>query len=349
MAIYSRCSQCRKDNPVTEKVCSRCNSRLGDKYQVKIRDNLSGKWKTKTTVSLKSAKAIEAKLKVQMIEGKLFDHKKRVGSISFASFLSHAKLNKKSWKTDQWRWDKHIAGRDFTTRKGICQILKDQQEAGYAPATVHHTLKLIRRVYNWHIENGMFHGENPCNRIKVPKYDNRVNSILSAEQVITLTDHLISWNNRRAALVILFALYSGRRKGEILSLTWSDIDWENSAINCRDTKNGDSLSFPVNQKCLDVLHEARSLMISDLVFPCSTGKYFHIDKTWQTLRKKLKLSIRFHDLRHTYASHLASSGQVDIYTLKTLLGHKDIKLTERYSHLSNERLRRSTEVLDTLF
>ena len=60
-------------------------------------------------------------------------------------------------------------------------------------------------------------------------------------------------------------------------------------------------------------------------------------------------SIRFHDLRHTYASHLASSGKVDIYTLKTLLGHKDIKLTERYSHLSNDRLRKSTEVLDTLF
>ena len=106
--------------------------------------------------------------------------------------------------------------------------------------------------------------------------------------------------------------------------------------------------FPINNSAFQILIEAKSIQISELVFPCLSGRYFHISKTWQELAKRLKLTIRFHDLRHTYASLLASSGLVDIYTLKTLLGHKDIKLTERYSHLSDERLRSSTEVLDNL-
>ena len=104
--------------------------------------------------------------------------------------------------------------------------------------------------------------------------------------------------------------------------------------------------------------EAKESKISEYVFPSSSGQHYNsgLSLAWTRMRKRLKrenildiTSFRFHDLRHTYASHLASSGQVDIYTLKTLLGHKDIKLTERYSHLSNERLRQSTEVLDTLF
>ena len=347
MAIYARCTKCRRDNSQSAKVCTSCKAKLGELFHVKIKDPATGKWRTKISPTLKLAREIESKFKVQQIEGQFFN-KPQNQVISFENYLNHAKLHKKTWLTDEFRWNKHIAGKDFKTKQGILGILKKQQEAGCAPATVHHSLKLIRRVYSWHIENGLYTSPNPCDRIKLAQYDNRVNNILNKEQISSLKDFLSTWKNRRAALVIAFALFTGRRRGEILGLKWEDIDWAGPSITCHNTKNGSTISFPVNNSAFEILTEAKSIQISELVFPCLSGKYFHISKTWQLLALRLKLTIRFHDLRHTYASLLASSGQVDIYTLKTLLGHKDIKLTERYSHLSDGRLRSSTEVLDGL-
>jgi len=99
------------------------------------------------------------------------------------------------------------------------------------------------------------------------------------------------------------------------------------------------------------------MRLGTLVFPSSTGAYYKdsFNASWNMLRTRqvkeqvIRSPIRFHDLRHTYASHLASSGKVDIYTLKKLMGHKSISLTERYSHLIDGHLRKSTEVLDGLY
>ena len=228
-----------------------------------------------------------------------------------------------------------------------------------SPQTRKHVLNLIRRAYNWHIEQELWHSCNPCKNIRMAKFDNRVSNVLTRDQANILIGYLNNWENRRAALVILFALYTGRRKSEILNLTWSDINFEQGCITCHNTKNGMSISFPVNTKANAILEDARAISINSLCFPSSSGHHYYsggISLAWSRLRKRLKRlgiidirAIRFHDLRHTYASFLASSGKVDIYTLKTLLGHKDISLTERYSHLSDSRLRKSTEVLDDMF
>ncbi|WP_319549366.1 site-specific integrase [Desulfogranum marinum] len=355
MAIYSRCVQCKRDQKVTSKTCNNCGAILGQRYSVKVRDAHTKKWKTKQVSSLSLAKKVEAKFKVQMLEGKLFDQRKP-NEFSFSKYLDYAKQHKKSWKDDQSRWSLYIAGKGHDSNQGIQQILSDMQHL--SPATRRHAFTLIRRVYNWHIQQGLWHQENPVKGIKLPRFDNRVSNILNQEQLKTFVEHLNQWENRRAALAILFAIYTGRRKGEIMGLEWQDISYDLQFITCRNTKNGETMSFPLNSSAITVLREARSLKeSSEFVFCSSTGDYYYngLSLAWNRLRKRLKregtldvTSIRFHDLRHTYASHLASSGQVDIYTLKTLLGHKDIALTERYSHLSNERLKKSTEVLDSI-
>lgn len=256
MAIYQRCPKCLKDNTVSARVCKGCGSTLKNvtRYQVKVKDSASGKWRSKVVPNLKLAKEVEAKLKVLAVEQELFD-KKQKDTVSFHSYLEHAKLHKKTWETDLLRWNKHVAGNDWMGQQGILQILRKQRDSGDAPATIHHSLKLIRRVFNWHIEQGLYHSENPCKHIKLTKYDNRVSNILNREQVNLLVEYCDNWKNRRAALVILFALFTGRRKGEILTLTWDDIDWEQQFITCRNTKNGSSISFPVNRKALDILHD----------------------------------------------------------------------------------------------
>nr|WP_321465683.1 site-specific integrase [uncultured Desulfobulbus sp.] len=190
-----------------------------------------------------------------------------------------------------------------------------------------------------------------CNTIKPPKYDNRVTDYLSSEEIGELVAYIKSWKNFRAANVILFALYTGRRKGEITNLEWRDVDLENRTITCRQTKNGRTLSFPLNEKAYEVILAAKEEKISKFVFPSSTGHNYYngFNWAWARLKKRINLDHRFHNLRHTFASHLASSGKVDIYTLKTLLGHQDVSLTMRYAHLSNESVKNASMVIDEIF
>ncbi len=72
-------------------------------------------------------------------------------------------------------------------------------------------------------------------------------------------------------------------------------------------------------------------------------------ETWKCIRKRANVNIRFHDLRHTYASDMASSGKIDIYTLKKLLGHSTLEMTRRYAHLVDGAVQKATFVSDEVF
>ena len=115
------------------------------------------------------------------------------------------------------------------------------------------------------------------------------------------------------------------------------------------TKSGKTQTVPVNDKALEVLREAQEASDgkSPWVFPCATGKYFiGLGAIWYRIRKAAKLSrhYRFHDLRHGFASTLVSNG-VSLYMVKELLGHADIKTTERYAHLATGALREAAGVM----
>lgn len=349
MSVYLKC--CRKEYPAgrSNKKCPECGKSF-TKYVAKVKDAATGKWKTKTVQSLKLARDIESKFKTELVEGRLFD-KKQSGSIDFDLYLEYAKVHKKSWKDDLSRWNLHVQGRAHSTPSGVTKILSTMKDRGNAPATIDHVYKLIRRVYNWHIQNGCYHEANPCQSVKAPRYDNSVTNYLSNEQLDELFTYLDGWGNVRATNVILFAVYTGRRKSEILNLEWKDVDLEERTITCRQTKSGRTLSFPLNNKAFDVIKRASEQKISDYVFPASNGNHYFVGfgLAWARLKNRIGLTYRFHDLRHTYASHLASSGKVDIYTLKTLLGHQDVALTMRYAHLTDNAVKQATCVIDQLF
>lgn len=347
MSIYARC--CGKDHVSSKRKCVVCGKSF-HKYIVKVKDSVSGKWRTKTVPTLKLAKDVEVKFKTEILEGNVFNKKKH-GGICFKRYLEYAKLHKISWKDDESRWNKHVKHHNFLTQAGITNILSCMRSNDLAPATVDHVYKLIKRVYNWSIENDYYCEQNPCRTIKVPKYDNIVTNYLCKEQIEELLDSLDSWGNVRASNVISFALYTGRRKGEILNLKWNDVDFEEKSITCRNTKNGKTISFPLNKKAYAIIEKALDLKTSDYVFPSLVGSHYYqaFNTSWRKFKKRIGLNYRFHDLRHTYASHLASSGKVDIYTLKTLLGHQDISLTMRYAHLTNEAVKKATCVLDDIF
>jgi integrase len=137
-----------------------------------------------------------------------------------------------------------------------------------------------------------------------------------------------------------------------LKLKWKDVDLETGYVTYPGmiTKNARTQSLPVNQNCLAILKRCKELKLTHWVFPSSTGAYYQsFEATWKRLKTKLALPYRFHDLRHTMASYLASSGQIDIMVLRDLLGHRELKMTQRYSHLINGALKKGANIADDVF
>lgn len=363
MAISVRCKSCRADYKLTHKKCPKClaTSPPSKDRVYKVRVKFHGnKWRTKVVHSLLEAKAIEIEFMTEAKE--LAKDKSRMRSADCTlndlndSFLEWSKLNCSSWKDDKSRYGNHIE--PYLGKKRASDIklidlekLKSHlQSTGLSPQTVKHVLALVRRIYNFGIDRGLYKGNNPCSRLKMPKFDNQVSNPLCEEGQQRLRQTLETWQNQRAALVVQYAMLTGRRRGEILRLTWDRVDLEQGIVTYHGTttKSGKTQALPVSAKALEVLNQALALNSNQkegLVFPTSTGRYYSgFYVIWRRIRKAANIDIRFHDLRHTYASIVASSGKVQMHVLQELLGHSDIKMTKRYSHLFDHALRAAVEV-----
>jgi integrase len=147
------------------------------------------------------------------------------------------------------------------------------------------------------------------------------------------------------------ALFTGMRRGELFSLQWQDVDFERGFIHIRYPKGGQDQKIPLNEP-------ARALLLSHprtdspFVFPGRDGgKRVDINKQVNRIKRMAELPKDFralHGLRHVYASMLASSGQVDLYTLQKLLTHKSPAMTMRYAHLRDEALRNAANLAGNL-
>ena len=135
------------------------------------------------------------------------------------------------------------------------------------------------------------------------------------------------------------------RKSEIQNLKWSDIDINRHLITLHETKNGESRHVPMNNAARENFLSLTKHPDSPYVFAGKEGKPFDFRKAFETAVKKCKITdFRFHDLRHTFASHLVMAG-VNLAVVKELLGHKTLKMTERYSHLSPDHKAKAVDIL----
>jgi len=147
--------------------------------------------------------------------------------------------------------------------------------------------------------------------------------------------------------IITVALTTGMRKSEILGLKWDYIKPDNRFIILPVSKNNTVRVIPMNDTLLRSLAELPRE--SEFVFWNSRGKHLEdVKRSFGTACRRAGIeNFRFHDLRHTYASHLAMRG-VHMRALQELLGHKDIKMTQRYSHLSPDQLQGAVRLLDDI-
>ena len=150
--------------------------------------------------------------------------------------------------------------------------------------------------------------------------------------------------------IVFTALNTGMRKSEILGLKWSNVDLKNDLILLEKTKNGERREIPINKalkKVLLGLFVDRRLD-TDYVFvnPATRKRYNDIKRSFNTACKKAGIKdFRFHDLRHTFASHLVMNG-VDLKTVQELLGHKKLSMTLRYAHLSQAHKREAVKTIE---
>jgi len=151
--------------------------------------------------------------------------------------------------------------------------------------------------------------------------------------------------------MILFALNTGMRMGEIRALTWEAVDLFRKTVTVFRSKNGEQRTIPINSLVLDVLKskaKVRSLK-SDYVFPNDTYTLLDDSHLRRAFRGAMKLcrieNFHFHDLRHTFATRLVQSG-IDLYEVQCLLGHKSPIMTQRYAHHYPESLREGVEMLE---
>lgn len=358
MAINVVCKHCKSNYGIRSKKCTKCGAILGSNCRYKvIVTTPEGKRFTRMLDTLTNAKKYEAKLLTAIQDRKLFGIPTPM-TIDEAGerFIAWAKENKKSWYEDEWRWRKHVlpylSGRklDQITPYDI-QLIPSQMLANrdYAPATIKHVLVMIKRVYNWCLQMELYAGNNPLKSIKLPRVNNEKTEVLSKAESKRLLKFIASWDNRVVACIIRFAFFSGVRKGEIFNLRWSNVDMAGKMIRLVDTKGGKDVTLPLNVGAMAALEEMHSLFgprRCAYCFPSPTmKKRTSVRRAWATAKKgaKLPADFRFHGLRHNFASHLASSGKVSMFTLQKLLTHKSATMTQRYAHLLDEELRRSAE------
>ena len=184
--------------------------------------------------------------------------------------------------------------------------------------------------------------ENPVKKVKFLKENNKRLRYLVAEEIVKLLKHC----KGHLKPIVIIALNTGMRRGEILNLKWHDIDFKRGIIYLLHTKNNEKREIPINDAERAALIKVRKHPDSPYIFCGNDGKPFHDTRTsfFTALKKSGIINFRFHDLRHTFASQLVMSG-VDINTVRELLGHKSLEMTLRYSHLSPDHKKRAVDIL----
>jgi integrase len=265
-------------------------------------------------------------------------------------YLEYAKTNKRSWMRDQGVM-KHVNkffGTAVLSEIGSLSIEKYKMERiqSVSPATVNREIALLKHMFNLAEQWGIYRGPNPGRSVKFLAENNlQFRFLTEAEEEVLLQACSPDLQD-----LVVFAINTGLRLGEILNLKWQEVDFERNILKTLVRKNRRMLEVPLNKRASVVLRGRSSLRKCDYVFyNPKTGDKFSRN-IWWTLKKACRKAglggITWHTFRHTFASRLTRAG-VDIVTVKELLGHSSISITMRYAHNNHASKARAVELLGT--
>ncbi|MDR1777733.1 MAG: site-specific integrase [Desulfovibrio sp.] len=227
------------------------------------------------------------------------------------------------------------------------------EKTGLGAQSVKHTLAMIRRIINYAVKKGVC--RRPDLEFEMPKVDGLKTENMTREQMAAYLAALDAEPDQNAAAVIRLILVTGIRRGAAFALEWRDIDFERGFITLRGehAKSGRTEKIPMSAAARAVLENVHRTPGSEYVFPGRNGKKrADFKRVPLRVRDKAGLAKDFrplHGLRHTFASWMASTGAVDLYTLQKLLTHNSPQMTQRYAHLSDEAMQRAAAVAGDVF
>lgn len=306
------------------------------------------------TTEKKLAASILAKKKTEVAENRHLDVKK-FPSITFHKFCDqYWEVRGSGMKTNGLDYQIEIFKEYFgnpmlleITPQKIERFLTEQrEEKHWAISTRNRHLTVLKALFTKAVEWG-FLETNPAAIIKGMKGEEPRMRFLTVDEI----EKLLAEASKRFRPLLEVALHTGMRRGEIFRLRWSDIDFQNGLITVKKSKSGKPRSIPMDETIANVLRQLPTRFNGGLVFPSMlTGEELtDINGLFPMYCKRAGIeNVHFHDLRHTFASHLVMSG-VDIRTVQELLGHATLNMTMRYAHLAPEHRTKAVKVLDTVY
>ena len=262
---------------------------------------------------------------------------------------NYSKVNKQSWKDDQDRlqWINGFFG-DVALNEispiHIERLKSHKLKEGVTRTTVNHYLKTLKRMFNIAIA-WEYTDKNPVRGIKFySEKDAQRERILTEDE----EDRLFGTAPAHLKPILVVALNTGMRRGEILNLKWKHVNLNKREIFIEKSKSGNPRTVDINSALFKELERLKSgSKTKEYVFinPRTGKPYTKLQRSFETARTNAQIKeLRFHDLRHTFASRLIERG-VDIIKVKEFLGHSTVRTTERYIHSGREERKKAVELL----
>jgi integrase len=317
--------------------------------------------KSLETSDKKLAKTIEAKIITELVQGSYYEKpvgsKKTFKQLMSKFMVEHAPKVSSSMQRGYCSYSKHLikffgeTNLLSVTTKKISRYKVIRNEAGAKPATINRELAMLSKAFNLAVKEWEWLNENPVSKVPKEKEDNKRDRWLTQEE----ENRLLGFSPEWLSEIIVFALNTGLRQDELLSLEWPRVSLIRKTILIQKSKSGRPRTVPLNRFGLELLnmkYSKKVLSINGLVFVSSVGTKIDADnlrRAFYGVLKKAEIeNFKFHDLRHTFATRLAQSG-IDIYKIAKLLGHEDIRMTQRYAHHCPESLRDGVEILESYY
>ena len=323
--------------------------KVGNKYYIDF--YIDGRRVRKPVGSKRDAENALTAVKADILRGEYkFKKDRKIRFEDFAKeYLEYAKTNKKSWKRDELCLKTFIPffGNMLLSKITPLHIEKYKRMRldEVKPGTVNRELACLKHIFTTAEKFRKFEDKNPVKEVRFLQERQYVMKVLDREEI----KRLISSAADHLKPILIIALNTGMRKGEILNLKWNDVDFISHFIHIKESKSNIMRKIPMNSIVAATLKDIKRE--NDFVFPSTKTKepltnIFHSFK--MACRKANIKDLRFHDLRHTAATLMVTGG-IDLMTVSQILGHSDIKMTMRYAHPTPENKRRAVDVLASIF
>ena len=233
------------------------------------------------------------------------------------------------------------------TTKNIDKLGKYILRKGKKPSTVHAVFELLRRIINFGSRRGLC-VKSQTLIFNMPRVDNQKTEVMTDDELTRYEQVLQKVDDSYLRAYLQFVAHTGIRRSAAIALRWSDIDFDRGFITLRGVtaKNKKTAYVPMSQYVRELL-ENLGHENGEFIFP-QWGPMPYSRKARQVCDNAgLPKDFRpLHGLRHNFASRLASSGKVDLYTLQKLLTHSNTVMTQRYAHLADQAMLKAAAVAD---